>query len=117
MSGEGGFESLVRFDPYTAFPLIGECTTTLTIWVPCLAPQTCLVDEFVILLVAKGEADPLLVPPFSPGFFARGQLSPLRNILAANDLRSLTTDIENYGPVVLFGAEPACHGTPNRAFE
>ena len=85
MSGEGRFESPVRFDPHTAFPLIGECTTTLTIWVPCLAPQTCLVDELVIRLVAKGEADPLLVPPFSAGFFARGQMSLLRNVFANND--------------------------------
>ena len=66
-----------------------------------MAPQTRRVDEFVILLVAKGEADPLLVPPFSPGFFARGQLSLLRNLFAANDLRSPTTDIENFGPVAL----------------
>jgi hypothetical protein len=49
--------------------------------------QTRLVDEFVSLLVAKGEADPLLVPPFSPGFFARGQLSRLRNVFATNELR------------------------------
>ena len=49
--------------------------------------QTRLVDEFVSLVVAKGEADPLLVPPFSPGFFARGQLSRLRNVFATNELR------------------------------
>ena len=68
--------------------VVGQFTTTLAIWVPCMAPQTCLVDEFVILLVAKGEADPLPgAPPFSPGFFARGQMSLLRNIFISNDLR------------------------------
>ena len=72
--------------------------------------QTRLVDEFVSLLVAKGEADPLFVPPFSPGFFARGQMSQLRNIYATSDLRWSTTDIENCRPVVLFGAEPSCQG-------
>ena len=51
-----------------------------------MAPQTRLVDEFVILLVAKGEADPLLVPPFSTGFFAQGQMSLLRNVFDTNDL-------------------------------
>ena len=51
------------------------------------APRTPLVDEFGILLVAKGEADPLLVPPFSPGFFAQEQLSLLRNVFYTNDLR------------------------------
>jgi hypothetical protein len=44
-------------------------------------------------------------PPFSPGFFARGQLSPLRNVFYTNDLRQKTTDIENYQPVVLFGGD------------
>ena len=60
--------------------------------------------------MAKGAADPLPAPPFSPGFFARGQMSLLRNIFATNNLRQKTTDFENCRPVVLFGAEPACHG-------
>ena len=60
--------------------------------------------------MAKVAANPLHVPPFSPGFFARGQMSLLRNIFYTNDLRQNTTDIENCRPVVLFGAEPACHG-------
>jgi hypothetical protein len=46
---------------------MGQIATTQMIWV----------------MVAEGKADPRYVPPFSPGFFARGQLSPLRNILAA----------------------------------
>jgi hypothetical protein len=53
-----------------------------------------LLRDFAFLM-AK---DPLPAPPFSPGFFARGQLSPLRNILAAIELRSITTDIENRRP-------------------
>jgi hypothetical protein len=53
-----------------------------------------LLRDFAFLM-AK---DSLSAPPFSPGFFAQGQLSPLRNILAAMDLRSNTTDIENRRP-------------------
>ena len=65
--------------------------------------------------MAKVAANPLHVPPFSPGFFARGQMPSLHNIFAARDLRSNTTDIENCGPVVLLGdgqlTMSALHGT------